>query len=273
MVMNMTELEQKRLEQAFQDAKEWKLRHVRLRGDGDEGWEEAKTKFEKDKCDIRLEYDQNINPDVISKDLEEQLRFVMQVVQQQATETFAKKGEDFTRNPELWIAFFARYPLLFNFRERESKIFDKKDFSLDANAELINDCLGANTPKNIADAFIKALQKASGKVISTSSEDEHLQYLTLIRSYDKASTLTIYRAELKLAVKQVKTICAGTAKQDLHIEYDRVVFEINNLLAQAVYQPLLDTAKGELVSRLTAFFQTMAKEQFDTFDEWLKDLK
>lgn len=115
-------------------------------------------------------------------------------------EHICKKGNDFTRDPELWIAFFARYPLLFNFRERESKIFDKKDFSLDANAELINDCLGANTPKNIADAFIKALQKASGKVIATSSENEHLQYLTLIRSYDKASTLTIYRAELKLEV-------------------------------------------------------------------------
>lgn len=269
----MTELEQNRLEQAFQDAKEWKLQRSGLCSDGAEGWEEAKTQFEKDKSDIMLEYDQNVNPDAVSQEMEEQIRFVMQVVQQQATNTFAKKGDDFTRNPELWVGFFARYPLLFNFRERESKVFDKKEFSLDANAELINDCLGANTPKNIADSFIKALQKASGRVIEASSENEHLQYLTLIRSYDKASTLTIYRAELKLEVKQVKTICAGTAKQDLHIEYDRIVFEINNTLAQAMYDPLVKVAKDELVTRLTEFFLQLAKEQFDVFDEWLNDPK
>ena len=269
----MTELEQARLEQAFQAAKEWKQQRASHRNDGGGGWEEPKTNFEKAKNDTMLEYDQNVNPDAVSKELEDQLRFVMQVVQQQASNTFVKRGDDFTRNPELWIAFFARYPLLFNFRERESKTFDKKEFSLDANAELITDCLGANTPKSIADSFIKALQKASGKVISASSENEHLQYLTLIRSYDKASTLTIYRAELKLEVKKVKTICAGTAKQDLHIDYDRTVFEINNLLAQALYEPLVKAAKDELVARLTEFFLKMAREQFDDFDKWLQDPK
>ncbi len=268
----MTELEQVRLEQAFQDAKGWKRQRASFRNDSG-GWEEAKTKFEKSKSDIMLEYDQNVNPDAVSKEMEDQLRFVMQVVQQQASNTFVKRGDDFTRNPELWIAFFARYPLLFNFRERESKQFDKKEFSLDANEEFITDCLGANTPKNVADSFIKALQKASGRVISASSESEHLQYLTLIRSYDKASTLTIYRAELKLEVKKVKTICAGTAKQDLHIDYDRVVFEINNVLAQALYDPLVTAAKGELVTRLTEFFLKMAREQFEDFDKWLQDPK
>ena len=180
--LGLTMEAQTTLERAFDDAKQWKRKRMRLRGSGPEGWEEAKTQFEKNQSDIRLEYDQNLNSEEVSKELEKQLRFVMQVVQQQATSTFAKKGADLTRDPELWIAFFAQYPLLFNFRERESKVFDKKEFSLDANAELINDCLGANTQKNIADSFIKALQKASGKVVETSSENEHLQYLTLIRS-------------------------------------------------------------------------------------------
>lgn len=269
----MTELELARLEQAFQDAKEWKLQRTRLRDGGAEGWEEAKTDFEKNKSDIMLEFDQNINPDAVDEATEEQLRFVMQVIQQQATSSFASKGDDFTRDPELWIAFFARYPLLFNFRERESKVFNKTKFSLSTDPDLINDCLGSSTPKGVAEAFVKALQRASGKVIEVSDENEHLQYLTLIRSYDKASTLTIYRAELKLKVREVKTICAGSAEQDLHIEYDRVVFEINNLLAQALYEPLVKSAKDELVARLTEFFLKLAKEQFDAFDAWLKELK
>lgn len=260
------------LEQAFQDAKKWKRDRIRLCGSKN-GWDEAKTDFEKSKSDIMLEYDQNVNPDVVSEEMEEQIRFVMQVVQQQATNAFVKRGRDFTRDPELWIDFFARYPLLFNFREREGKTFDKKEFSLDANEELINDCLGANTPKNIADSFMKALRSASGKVISASSESEHLQYLTLIRTYDKASTLTIYRAELNLEVKKVKTICAGTAKQNLHISYDRIVLEINNALAQALYAPLVTTAKDLLVDELTSFFLKMAREQFDSFNKWLQELK
>lgn len=74
---------------------------------------------------------------MVSKEQEDQLRFVMQIVQQQATEQFGKLGEDFTRDSELWIQFYARYPLLFNFRERESKHFEKKEFFLTANEELI----------------------------------------------------------------------------------------------------------------------------------------
>lgn len=260
------------LHKAFEDAKAWELeRHAMRDTTGDEEWREAKTKFEKDKTDILMDYDQNKNPEFVTTEKETQLRFVMQVVQQQATNTFVNLGQDFTKDPELWIQFFARYPLLFNFREREGKHFEKKDFSLSANAELIEECLGANTPKNIADSFIHALQKSSGKVLEVSSENEHLQYLTVIRTYDKASTLTIYRAELKLEVSKVKTVCAGTQKQNLVIDYDRTVFEINDILAYALYPSLMETAKSELVARLTQFFLQMAREQFKKFDDWLKN--
>lgn len=80
------------LERAFDDAKQWKRKRIRLRGSGPEGWEEAKTQFEKNQSDIRLEYDQNLNSEEVSKEMEKQLRFVMQAVRQQVTSTFAKKG-------------------------------------------------------------------------------------------------------------------------------------------------------------------------------------
>lgn len=267
------------LKKAFDDAKQWKaqknprLMHKpgMLGASMEEDWKEAKTKFEKDKMDIMLDYDQNKNEQAVSKEQEEQLRFVMQIVQQQATSQFAALGQNFTRDPELWIQFYARYPLLFNFRERESKHFEKKEFSLDANAELIEECLGANTPKNIADSFMRALRVASSRVIDSSSENEHLQYLTLIRTYDKASTITIYRAELKLEVSKVKTVCGGVQKQDLVIDYDRTVLEINNMLAFALYPSLIDAAKTELIERMTQFFLQWAKAEFDEFEKWLKN--
>ncbi len=267
------------LKKAFEDARQWKAQKDprlmcnsgMLGASMDEEWAKAKTQFEKEKMDVLLDYDQNKNEQVISKEQEEQLRFVMQIVQQQATNQFATLGQNFTKDPELWIQFYARYPLLFNFRERESKHFEKKEFSLDANAELIEECLGANTPKNIADSFMRALRKESARVIDTSSENEHLQYLTLIRTYDKASTLTIYRAELKLEVSKVKTVCGGVQKQDLVIDYDRTVFEINNILAYALYPSLMETAKTELVARMTEFFLQMAKAEFDEFEKWLNN--
>ena len=103
--LGLTMEAQAALEQAFDDAKQWKMERIRLRGGGPEGWEEAKTQFEKSKSDIRLEYDQNLNSEEVSKELEKQLRFVMQVVQQQATSTFAKKGADFTRD-RWWCCHF-----------------------------------------------------------------------------------------------------------------------------------------------------------------------
>ena len=101
----MTELEQARLEQAFQAAKEWKQQRASHRNDGGGGWEEPKTNFEKAKNDIMLEYDQNVNPDAVSKELEDQLRFVMQVVQQQATSTFAKRAPILPVIPSFGLRF------------------------------------------------------------------------------------------------------------------------------------------------------------------------
>ena len=53
--LGLTMEAQTTLERAFDDAKQWKRKRMRLRGSGPEGWEEAKTQFEKNQSDIRLE--------------------------------------------------------------------------------------------------------------------------------------------------------------------------------------------------------------------------
>ena len=103
--LGLTMEAQATLKRAFDDAKQWKRRRMRLRGSGPEGWEEAKTQFEKNQSDIRLEYDQNLNPEEVSKELENQLRFVMQVVQQRATSTFAKRAPILPVIPSFGLRF------------------------------------------------------------------------------------------------------------------------------------------------------------------------
>lgn len=235
-------------------------------------WSTPLTNFETKQRDVQLSFDYNPDKTIVSDEDEGKLRFVMQVVQQQATNKLASAGVDFTNDSETWIQFFARYPLLFNFRGRSKKHIDEKEFSLGVNTKLVSAAIDAKAPEDIKSAFIQALQDAGGEVLKTTTKTTHLQYLTLVRSYSKASTLTIYRAQLDMETKIVKTLCGGTARAHLVVDYDQVDFEINNTLALGLYDALVKVAVDEAVAFMTSFFKLYAKQEFDRFDAWLKSL-
>lgn len=237
-----------------------------------ESWKKSENNFGSNVRDVQLEFDYNNNPEEVPHDEEEQLRFIMQVVQQQGTNKLAQAGEAFTKNSDIWIEFFAKYPLLFNFQQRESKTLTENDFSLSVNTKLVETCIDAKAPADIKAAFIQALQDSSGEVLSTTKKEQNLEYLALIRTYDKASTLTIYKAELQMKVKEVKSLCGGIKTVDLKIIYDRIVFEINNQLALAIYPELSKDAADLATKYLSEFFQQFAKQEFQDFENWLDSL-
>ena len=230
----------------------------------------SETQFDGPNFDITLQFDYNAGN--ISAEDEAKLRFIMQFVQNQGTNALADAKKDFTHDSEAWIEFFARYPLLFNFRSRRSKKFEEKEFSLTVNTKMMDTFIDAKAPADIKEAFKQALQDSGGEVLSTTKKNNDLQYLALIRSYDKAATLTIYRAMLKMEVSTVKTLCGGTQKAELKMEYDEIVFEINNMLALAIYPDLSKQATEVAIKFMKDFFLKFAEDEFKKFYEWLKNL-
>lgn len=260
------------LHEAFELAQKEALKRQEMVKAPSDSWQKSETKFDSNIHDVQLQYDYNKNPDLITKEQENQLRFIMQIVQQQGTNKLIDSGKDLTKNSDIWIEFFARYPLLFNFQERKSKTFTENNFSLSADAKLLEACLDASAPLDIKNAFIQALKDSGGEVISTTTKKQNLEYLALIRSYDKASTLTIYKAQLNMQVSEVKTICGGAKNVTLNISYDRIVFEINNQLAIAIYPELSKEAADIAVKYLTTFFKDFATKEFQKFENWLNTL-
>jgi hypothetical protein len=273
-MINLSAEAEKSLQEAFESAKSQSenFPFVILAVDTDGAWEKSETEFNSNEHDVSLQFDYNKNPAEVPPAQEAQLRFVMQIVQQQGTNGLANAGQDFTKDSDVWIEFFAKYPLLFNFQSRKSKILDSNDFTLSVNSDLVTTCIDVNAPADIKSAFIQALQSSSGEVLSTTQKKEKLEYLALIRSYDKASTLTIYKAELRMEVTQVKTLCGGVEKVNLHIAYDEVVFEINNQLALAIYPELSKEAADIAVQYLSEFFKKFAEQEFRDFETWLDSL-
>lgn len=269
--MSFTSQQNKALLQAFEKARTLSLGTDRL-ADLQVGAASPQTEFTSKTHDIQLGFDYNKNPEAVPPEDESKIRFIMQVIQNQATTQLANAGKDFSKDSEAWINFFVNYPLLFNFQQRESRKHDENQFSLSVNTDLVEALIDPKAPMDIKSAFIKALKNAGGEVIATTQKRDNLEYLALIRSYDKASTLTIYRAELKTKTSQVKILCGGTKKIDLHIVYDRIVFEINNQLAIAIY-PELSKQAVDIASRyLQQFFSQFAEEEFKRFDDWIKGL-
>ncbi|GAB1537175.1 hypothetical protein ADMFC3_28060 [Geovibrio sp. ADMFC3] len=270
--MKLTAEQEKTLSAAFSEARAKQPQVKAREKTGVESWEKSDTDFATATHDAQLQFDYNKNPNEVSASDESKLRFIMQVVQQQGTNQLVTAGQDFTHDSEVWIQFFARYPLLFNFQLRESKKFSENDFTLSVNADLISTCIDAKAPEDIKNAFIQALKNSGGDALNSSTKENNLQFLTLIRSYDKASTLTIYRAQLDMKTVDVRTICGGVKKVDLKISYDRVVFEINNTLALAIYPTLVGQATDIAAQFMSTFFKQFAEKEFNRFKKWLDDL-
>jgi hypothetical protein len=262
--------EERSLRQAVEQVRSGKAKRRMLSNSAEDAWAHTDTKFADPSHDIQLKFDYSTGN--IPADDESKLRFIMQMVQNQGTDELASAKIDFTRDSETWIAFFARYPLLFDFRSRRSKTFTESDFSLSVNAKLFDQLLDAKAPDDVKAAFKQALQDSSGAVLSTTKKDTNLQYLALMRGYDVASTLTIYRAQLNMKVATVKTLCGGTQKANLDISYDEVVFEINNALAIAMYPALSKLAADKATAFMQDFFTKFAEKEFKDFDAWLHGL-
>ena len=162
--MQLSHESEKRIREAFESAR---LASKPIKGlykiEAPEPWKKSENKFESDVHDMSLQFDYNKNPDVVPPEEEKMLQFIMQVVQQQGTSALQKGKRDFTKD----IEFYARYPLLFNFQQRESKTLQENNFSLSVNTDLVKACIDDNAPENIKNAFIKALQDSQGNVFST----------------------------------------------------------------------------------------------------------
>ena len=103
---------EKALRTAFENAKK---RQSALSAVHNDQWL-GEGNFDSKDHDVFINFDYNKNPDEVPAEKESKIRFIMQVVQQQATSSLANASKDLTHDSETWISFFTKYPLLFNFR-------------------------------------------------------------------------------------------------------------------------------------------------------------
>jgi hypothetical protein len=268
--LKLTENEHANLKRVFDEA----IARKKLPVLGD-SWSNAGN-FDSKENDVMMSFDYNKNPTEVPADDESKLRFIMQVAQQQGTSALANAAKDFTHDSETWVDYFAKYPLLFNFQSRNSKTYKEDNFTLSGSitdtANFVKTFLGYSTPLGIAANLIGVIRSASSPVLQTQTTEKHLQYLAFCRGYDKASTLTIYRAQLNMKVSDVKAVCVSTRNITLDMSYDEVVFEINNTLALALYPQLSQLAVIEATKFISAFFNQFAAQEYRDFDKWLKSL-
>ena len=92
------------------------------------------------------------------------------------------------------------------------------------------------------------------------------------REYDKASTLTIYKAELRMHVDEVKTICGGKKSVSLNIVYDRIVFESSKVIALAIYPELEKTGIEMATKILREFYVKFAEDEYRRFEDYINSL-
>ncbi|MEN6411728.1 MAG: hypothetical protein ABFC84_03055 [Veillonellales bacterium] len=191
------------------------------------------------------------------------------MVQKQVTDAAQEAGvapADALKNIDAWVAGFVDFPLpVFNFKDTQSNVYKKNDFTLNADAAVVENIVNIKNVQGLKDSVISALKKSGGNLASYSNTDQDFKYFGIITGY--ASTeISIRAVSFAMHMKEtvVKSLCGGAEKTTLNSSYDTYQFVADRdmmvKLSDKMGDKLIDVFADMLYKFIAAFYEDQLKE-------------
>lgn len=222
----------------------------------------------------------NVNGDMdqdVFKQCSTTMSVCVNMVQKMLTDAANKAGikpADALRNIDAWVAAFVDFPLpVFNFTEAQSQVYNNNEFSLSANPGVVESVVNIKNVADLKDAVLKALRDSGpkGNLASYSHTDKYFTYFGIISGYTKASIdIRVVSYQMHMAHTEVKTLCGGTEKTELHSSYDTFVFSgdsnMMQKLAAKMEGQLIDYFAQKLYDFIVQFYADELADYQKTLD-------
>lgn len=199
------------------------------------------------------------------------------MVQKTLTDAAREAGvpaTDALKDMNAWVQAYVDFPFpFFTFKDTQNKTYQKKDFSLTADPDVVENIVNIKNVDGLKDAVVGALRKSGGNLASYESTDTKFNYFGVITAYNETEIATrVIKFQMNLKTTVVKTLCGGSATTNLDTSYDTYQFVADKQLMIKMQAKMGDKLADYFADKLLNFIQTFYDEQLGTYKQNLTAL-
>ena len=183
-----------------------------------------------------------------------------------AAKTAGVEAADALKNMNAWVQAYVDFPFpFFNFKDTQSDVYQKKDFSLTADPEVVAKIVNIKGLDGLKDAVVGALQKAGGNLASYEGTDRKFSYFGIITGYNETEiAVRVIKFQMNLKTTSVKSLCVSYSKTNLDTAYDTYQFvadkEMMIMMQKKLKDKLIDYIADKLLEFIEAFYDQQLKD-------------
>lgn len=173
-----------------------------------------------------------------------------------------------------WVQAYVDFPFpFFTFKDTQNKTYQKNDFSLNADPDVVENIVNIKNVDGLKDAVVGALRKSGGNLGSYEGTDTKFNYFGVITAYNETEISTrVIKFQMNLKTTVVKTLCGGIATTNLDTSYDTYQFVADKELMIKMQAKMGNQLVDYFAEKLLKFIQNFYEEQLGKYKQNLTDL-
>lgn len=179
-----------------------------------------------------------------------------------AAEQTGIKPAEAIKSMDSWVTAFCDFPFpFFNFESAQTQDYKNDEFSLSANADVIESIVNIDGVPALKKAVISALKSAGpkGNLASYSNTERNFNYFGIVTAYEKNDiAMRIVAFSMNMKETKVSALCGNTEKTHLDSHYTTYLFKADKemmiKMQSKVEDKMLDTISKYLNDFIESFF-------------------
>lgn len=173
------------------------------------------------------------------------------------------------KNMNAWVQAYIDFPFpFFNFKDVQSDTYQKSDFSIKANPEVVEQIVNIKNIPDLKDAVIGALKNAGGNLASYEGQERHFNYFGIITGYDELDISTrVIKFQMNLKTTNVKSLCVDYTSTNLDTSYDTYQFIADKDLMIRMQAKMGDKLIDYMADKLLQFTKDFYDQQLAKYKD------
>lgn len=184
------------------------------------------------------------------------------------------EAADALKNMNAWVQGYVDFPFpFFTFKDTQSDIYKKKDFSLKADPDVVENIVNIKGMGGLKDAVVGALRKSGGNLVSHEGTDRKFNYFGIVTGYNETEIATrVIKFQMNMKTTNVDSLCVKYTQTNLDTSYDTYQFVADKALMIKMQEKMGDKLVSYMADKLLEFIKTFYDDALMNYQQNLSDL-
>lgn len=173
------------------------------------------------------------------------------------------------KNMNAWLQAYMDFPFpFFNFKDTQSDVYHKNDFSLSADPDVVENVVNIKNVAGLKDAVIGALRKNGGELVHYENTERKFNYFGVITAYNETEiAVRLIKFAMNMKTTVVKTLCGSSGTTTLDTAYDTYQFVGDKGLMIKMQAKMGDQLVDYMAAKLLDFVKQFYDQQLASYQK------